>query len=133
MLIISCSDNQNLNDWIGKYYYEEQPETALADYSMVMSWSIEIEKVEREYLATIEVNGQQTYMIIKAIVKGTENNVSLIFEKGIDGFGYDNLKRGDNLLVLKKVDNQIMTIWEKLTPRLKEEFVNECTCFQRLE
>lgn len=82
------SNSQDLNNWIGNYHYEEKPVKALAGYYMGMIWDLVINKDTENYYATIEINGQQTYMIVKAIAVGDNTKINLKFDKGLKGFGF---------------------------------------------
>lgn len=125
----SCLNSNNINNWIGDYQYDEKPTKAIAGYSMVMSWIIKIKKDKDDYIAIIEINGQQTYMIIEAYIKGDNNKINFFYYKGIDRSGFDDLKTNDHLFELRLINNQIITTWDKLTPRLLIDYKNEGICF----
>lgn len=130
ILIISCKSTKEINNWVGKYEYNEKPVKALAEYNMVMLWTLEIKQEKENYVALIEVNGQQTYMVIQATISGDNNKVKLTFDRGIEGVGYENLKKGDTLIELHVENGKIITKWNKLTPRLVENFENDTVCFE---
>ena len=130
VLTISCTSPNEINNWVGKYEYNEKPVKALAGYNMVMLWTIEIKQEKENYVALIEVNGQQTYMLIQATVNGDKNKVKLIFDKGIEGVGYENFKKGDSLIELHVENEKIITKWNKLTPMLVENFKNDTVFFE---
>ncbi|MES2575278.1 MAG: DUF5991 domain-containing protein [Bacteroidota bacterium] len=130
VLTISCTTTDKLDNWIGNYHYSEKPVEILADYNLVMIWTLNIKQEKDNYTALIEVNGQQTYMVIQAIVKGDNNKINLIFDKEIEGAGYGNFKKGDNLLELTRENGKIKTKWNKLTPILTEEFQNDTLYFE---
>jgi hypothetical protein len=70
-------------------------------------------------------------MIVRAIVIGDNNKINLKFDKGLKGFGFGSFKKNDNLLELSILDNQIITKWDKFTPRLSEKFKNDTICFMK--
>lgn len=129
-LLCSCSSTKNINNWVGNYEYNEESVKALARYNMVMIWTLDIKQDKEDYVAQIEINGQQTYMFIQAKVNGNEEKINLTFDKGIDGIGYDNFKKGDSLLELIMENGKIKTKWNKITPMLVEKFKNDTICFQ---
>lgn len=129
-LTFSCISAKQLDNWDGDYLYNEKPVKALAGYNMVMIWTLKIKQENKDCIALIEVDGQQTHMVIRAIVSGDDNSINLTFDKGIDGMGYDDLKKGDHLLQLKREKGKIKTKWDKLEPILDEEFKNDTVCFE---
>lgn len=129
LLIISCSSSKDLDNWVGSYEYNEPPVKALAGYNMFMTWNLDIEQEKSEYIGKLEISGQQTYIVIQTLLKGDKNKVNLIFDKTLDGVGFDYFKKGDKLLELRKVNGMIITQWKKLTPLLLEKFKNDTICF----
>jgi hypothetical protein len=131
VLTISCTSSEKLDNWLGIYQYNEKSIEALAGYNMVMTWTLNIKQENDNYVALIEVNGQQTNMVIQALISGDSNKINLSFDKGIEGVGYQDLKKGDNLLELKFDSKKIKTKWIKLTPILEENFKNDTICFEK--
>jgi hypothetical protein len=121
---------QEVNSWIGSYEFNEVPQKAIAGYDMLMVWHLEIKQENKDLMALVEVNGQQTNMVIQAKVLGDNQQIKLVFEKGIDGFGYDNLKKGDVLFELKKDLGKVLTKWVNLKPILTENYQNNTICFE---
>lgn len=130
VLTISCTTTGKLDNWVGNYQYSEEPIEALAEYNMAMIWTLNIKQEKENYIALIEVNGQQTYMVIQAIVKGDNNKINLTFDKGINGIDHQNFRKGDTLFELKKDNGKIKTKWNKLTPILVENFKNDLQYFE---
>jgi hypothetical protein len=129
--IASCSNTTsttNLNTWIGKYSYDEEPIKAIAGYSMTMAWTLSIDKKNDSCQGILEVNGQQTYFKLLADISGDRDSIALTYNKLIDGAG-ENLKRGDTLFCLLKIGNEIKTKWVSLEPRLADNPPKECKCF----
>ena len=129
-LLMSCSSSKNLDNWIGEYKYNEKSTEALAGYNMIMMWNLNIYKENNDYYAKIEINGQQTFMVIKAKIDGDDDQIRLCFDKEVDGFGFDEFKDGDVLFQLKKDKGNLVTNWNKLTPLLSENFKNSSLCFE---
>ncbi len=126
----SYANCQNTDNWLGNYKFEEQPVSNLdGTLYLVMIWDLNIFKAENNYYAQIEINGEQTMMTLKAKVKCSKENAVFYFDKGISGFGYDYLKKGDNLFEIKMVKGQMITHWNILEPRLAEKYKNDIVCF----
>jgi len=127
---ISYANCQNTDNWLGNYNFEEQPVSNLSGtvYS-VMIWDLNIIKAENNYYAQIEINGEQTMMTLKAKVKCSKDKAVFYFDRGISGFGYDYLKKDDNLFELKAIKGQLITHWNALEPRLAEKYKNDIVCF----
>jgi hypothetical protein len=126
----NCSNSKNLDGWIGKYIYEEETIKANAGYNMVMGWELSIEKQENVYHGTLEISGQQTFINLLADISGDTNEISLIYDKLIDGSD-ENLKKGDTLFILSKQSGKLITKWRHLESRLPETSPKECICFER--
>jgi hypothetical protein len=127
---MSCSSSKNLDNWIGEYKYNEKSTEALAGYNMIMMWNLNIYKENNDYYAKIEINGQQTFMVIKAKIDGDDDQIRFCFDKEVDGFGFDEFKEGDVLFQLKRDKSNLVTNWNKLTPLLSENFKNNSLCFE---
>jgi hypothetical protein len=98
---------------------------------MGMSWNLKISNENGCYISTIEINGQQTSMLVQAKVIGGMDKITLTFDKGLKGFGFENLREGDKLFELRVKNNQIITKWEKMTPRLTVKFKNDTISFMK--
>lgn len=109
--------------------YEEEPVKALADYYMGAQWDLQILKEKQSYSALIEVNGQQTFMIIKAEVTGNPDKITLRYLETKDGSGTGKLKKGDKLFSLLNTKDSVVTHWEKLSPVLGEGKISDHECF----
>jgi hypothetical protein len=93
---------------------------------------MEVLKIEKEYFAIIEINGEQTMMSIRATIKGNNDKISFLFDKGLNGFGYEHLKKKDLLFELRDVMGKLITHWHSFEPRLREEYINDIVCFKKL-
>lgn len=136
IFVVFCSchvnNNKNLNSWSGRYSFEEEPIKAIADYYMVMQWSLSISKKTETYQGTLEVNGQQTFIKLLTDINGNSDSIAVLYNSRIDGTD-ENLKQGDTLFVLSKRSNKFKTRWYKLEPRLLENPPKECDCFIQIK
>ncbi|MFN8295007.1 MAG: DUF5991 domain-containing protein [Chitinophagales bacterium] len=130
LFLNNCTNTKKLDGWIGKYKYEEENIKANAGYNMVMDWELAIEKHENVFNGILEVNGQQTFIKLLTNISGDTNEISVIYEKLIDGSNV-NLKKGDTLFILSKQSDKLVTKWRHLEPRLPEISPRECNCFIR--
>ena len=131
--VTSCSsshDLASLESWRGKYTYQEEPIKAIADYSMVMEWKLDIEKEGEKYIGNLEINGQQTYFKLKSELIGDSNSISLVYLEALEGSS-EILKPKDTLFVLNRKGNELMTEWKALGPRLSEDPPKQCNCFRK--
>lgn len=127
----SCSNNHhsnNLDSWVGNYHYEEAPVKADAGYAMVMDWKLTISKQNDTCAGILLINGQQTFMKLKTTLAGDTANVAIVYDRLIDG-SEGQLKNGDTLFTLTKIDQEFKTTWFSLEPRLADNPPKECTCF----
>jgi hypothetical protein len=132
ILLMGCQGESSAFDpkeWIGDYYYEEEPVAANAGYSMSMSWSLIIDDTNTGELL---IEGQQTYFKLLTDIKGTSNNISILYNKTIDGNPKQYMK-GDTLFQLSKEKGILKTFWKSLTPRLLENSPKECACFEKVK
>ncbi len=95
---------------------------------MVMDWELSLEKHENVFNGILEVNGQQTFIKLLTEISGNTNEISVIYEKLIEGSDV-NLKKGDTLFILSKQSGKFITKWRHLEPRLPEISPRECNCF----
>lgn len=130
LIFNECSSSKNLDTWIGKYNYVEEPVKSNAGYNMVMGWELSINKQENTYTGTLEIDGQQTFINLLTDISGDTNTISVIYNKLIDGSD-ENLKKGDTLFILSKQSGKLITKWRHLGPRLPEIFTDVCNCFER--
>jgi sulfur carrier protein ThiS len=119
--------SENLDKWIGKFSYGEEPIKAIAGYYMTMQWELSINKKNDSCQGVLEVNGQQTYMKLLTAVSGDSNSVAITYNRLIDGLDY-GLKKGDTLFILSKVAGKLITKWKVLEPGLTENSLQECNC-----
>ncbi|QHT70054.1 hypothetical protein GXP67_27120 [Rhodocytophaga rosea] len=125
ILLVSCKSSSSLKDWEGNYVYEEEPVKAIAGYSMGMTWSLEVFQEEGGFVGNLEVNGQQTALKIKTRIEGDQDQIQVKFVQSLDESGRDQFKVGENLFSLQKnKDGNILTVWQKLEPRLSEKYHN---------
>jgi len=129
-LFFSCNHDQpvSLDSWIGNYTYEEEPVKANAGYAMVMEWSLLINKQNDTCSGIVEINGQQTYMKLRAAISGDTNTIAITYKNTIEG-GNENLHYGDTLFLLSKKGDALITKWKLLEPRLSPAHEKECDCF----
>jgi hypothetical protein len=86
-----------------------------------MTWDMEVLKIEKEYFAIIEINGEQTMMSIRATIKGNNDKISFLFDKGLNGFGYEHLKKKDGSSLEKRCSftfvylSVLVTLWLSYT------------------
>ena len=135
LTFIGCFYNDkptNLDNWTGRYDYEEEPIEANAGYYMVMEWTLAINKNNDTYQAVLEVNGQQTYIRLLTDIAGDSDEIAIIYNSLIDGSS-QKLKKGDTLFTLSRTTDKIDTRWFALEPRLLESPPKECSCFMRTE
>ncbi|MBD5555023.1 MAG: hypothetical protein HDQ95_06705 [Roseburia sp.] len=107
----SAISTEDLNTWIGKYTFFESCNEP--DYPpMVMEFEITI--YENGY-ADIYVNGQTTFIQIRAKVYGSSEQISFVFSERLPG---DATSRewdsSDVLLYFKKDGDDIYTYWGEL-------------------
>jgi hypothetical protein len=129
---VSCSEPAppNLDSWVKKYTYSEDPVSAGEDFLMVMSWDLAISKsAENKYVGELTVNGQQTAMTIAGDVTGDQQSIAFIYTSSAEGTA-NTFQPGDTLFMLKKSNNSLITQWHAATPRLRENPPATCNCFQ---
>ncbi len=132
MTFLSCSapETPNLDSWVKKYSYEEDPVTAGEDFLMVMRWDLTISKnSENKYVGDLTVNGQQTSMAVAGNIVGNEEEIAFIYSAPAEDSSSTYFP-GDTLFMLNKSNNTITTKWHKLKPMLHENFPATCNCFQ---
>ncbi|UOQ51688.1 DUF5991 domain-containing protein [Hymenobacter cellulosivorans] len=130
--IAAPAPDQGLPSWAGTYTYEEKPVKALADYSMAMSWNLTLRPQAGSLGGNLEVKGQQTFMKLQVRVSGTPQDAQVIFVRGLEGTGYEQLKPGAVLFRLHKdPKGKLLTYWGKLQPRLTETYKDGQPCFAR--
>lgn len=122
-----------VQSWNGSYQYEEEPVKALAGYSMAMMWTLNLRPQPGGTLGgQLSVEGQQTFMQLTVRASGTPTDAQIIFVRGVEGNGYQQLKPGDVLFRLHKGPNgTTQTYWGKLTPRLLETYKDGQEAFVR--
>lgn len=97
---------------------------------MVMIWSLKIRKDSGQYLAEVEVNGQQTEIKIGGTIQGNEKRIAVVYAKTLERSGA-NFSPGDTLFSLVKEGGKIRTIWWAMEPGLQENPPRECECFKK--
>lgn len=125
-------DGENLDSWIGKYEYVEQPiSNASGIYDIIMGWELVITKTGDHYKALLNINGHLTFIEYLTDIDGSSNSINIKFNKQTDGpiYPYDNPVKGERLFTLKRVDGKLVTTWGKLTPRLLQNPPMRCACF----
>jgi hypothetical protein len=132
LLLSSCAakESNEIKRWIGNYTYDEEPVSAMADYSMAMNWNLEINDEPNSVFGLLEVNGQQTSFKLLATLSLSNEKLLVMYDKTLDGV-VAPLAKGDTLFVLSMRDNHLITNWKSLEPRLLENAPNECECFKR--
>ena len=132
LLFISCSapETPNLDSWVKKYTYEEDPITEGEDFLMVMSWDLTISKnSEDKYVGDLSVNGQQTAMTIAGDIAGDQQSIAFVYASAAEGTS-STFQPGDTLFILKRSGNTITTQWHAAKPMLRENPPATCNCFQ---
>lgn len=135
LIFHACSINgkaKNLDNWIGKYEYGEEPIKAVAGYYMILGWELSIYKTKNEYQGVLDVNGQQTFMKLLSDIVGDTNSVAIIYNSLIDG-SVNPIKKGDTLFTLSKRAGGIETNWFAFEPILAENPPKKCNCFMRVK
>jgi hypothetical protein len=122
------AQNANLDTWVGKYSFEEEPIKANAGYAMAMQWDLTITKANNQFQGVLEVNGQQTYIDVSVNIIGDNNQVAITYNKLLDGTD-EHFKKGAVLFMLKRDGKNLTTKWETLEERLPEKSPKECNCF----
>ncbi|MFI5159409.1 MAG: DUF5991 domain-containing protein [Sphingobacteriales bacterium] len=125
-------NNENLDGWVGKYEYVEQPVKGFSGhYDMLMGWDLVITKTGDHYQARLNINGYQTFIEYLTDIDGSSNSINVKFNKQTDGpiYPYANPVKGERLFTLKRVDGKLVTTWGKLAPRLLQNPPRRCTCF----
>lgn len=113
--------NNNLDSWIGEYEFGGVLETdSNIRPNPVWVYNLDIYKETGIYYATIEIDGYQTIQRLKAIVKGDEEFISLIFELYLPDNQSEPYKENDILLSLEKKNSEIYTYWGKINPIVEE-------------
>lgn len=126
--------SQHSDKWLGRYSYFEEPEKALAGYNMVMVWELSVYYEKGQELGMLEINGQQTNLNYIVYFVGDEDSITAYFDEAINHTNAEGLERGDKLFTLTKTATGIITIWEKMTPRLVEVEKKKCDkCFEKSE
>ncbi|MCB2377034.1 DUF5991 domain-containing protein [Hymenobacter sp. BT635] len=121
---------QGLPGWAGTFTYAEKPVKALADYSMVMAWKLQLQPQGTSLAGTLGVEGQQTFMQLQVRATGSAQEAQVVFVRGLEGTGYQQLKPGDVLFRLRKdPKGKLLTYWGKLQPRLSEKYQDGQLCF----
>ncbi|PJJ60451.1 DUF5991 domain-containing protein [Hymenobacter chitinivorans] len=122
-----------LTGWAGTYRYEEAPVKALAGYSMGMSWQLQLQaQPAGSPGGTLSVEGQQTFMKLQVRAVGTPQDAQVVFVRGLEGNGYQQLQPGDVLFRLHQAPKaKLLTYWGKLQPRLSETYRDGQPCFRR--
>jgi hypothetical protein len=128
ILLTGCSSNKGFDSWLGNYTFSEKPVKALAGYSMVMEWDLSVNKIDKNYSAILNVNGQQTGFSLFNNVAGNDSSLFIIYESTLGGAG-NVFKSGDTLFSLHKKGAYIKTHWGMLAPILSETAPKEGRCF----
>ena len=129
---IACSAPEvpNLDSWLKKYTYQEDPVAEGEDFLMVMSWDLTISKnSDNKYVGDLAVNGQQTAMNISGDVVGDQQAVAFVYASAAEGTT-STFQPGDTLFILKRSNNTITTQWHAAKPMLRENPPATCNCFQ---
>lgn len=113
---IENKEKVNLDNWIGKYFFEEAySEDGYAPMGML--YDIEIYKENNQYYADVVVNGHMTAIDLKAKLYGNEEWVSLVIEE-YNPEHITGLSKMENtvLLSLSKQEEELYTYWGVLEP-----------------
>jgi len=128
ILLTGCSSDKDIDPWLGNYAFSEKPLKAGAGYNMVMEWDLSVNKIDKNYSAILNVNGQQTSFSMFNNVDGNDSALFVIYESTLDG-RKDIFKKGDTLFSLHKKGVYIKTSWNMLAPILSETAPKEGRCF----
>lgn len=118
--------------WIGNYKYEEKPVESNAGYNMVMVWTLSIAMQNDSLQGILEVDGQQTFIKMITNIRGDGNSISVTFNRMVDGMD-QNLTSNMVLFVLRKEDKTITTSFDAMVPRLSENPLKVCECFEKTQ
>ncbi len=130
---ISYHEKITPKTWCGNYEFSEQF-NAENGLMMVMEYAINIYKKDNQYLADIEIVGQNTWIHVQADVFGNAEWISFRFLREME----NNMTKIDHsetgtLFNLKRADNQIYTDWEDIQPMLKENQASWSICFNKID
>lgn len=109
---IETTREYELCSWIGEYRYYEFHEP-----NMHRGYDVSIYENNNVLYADVSVEGFQVFIITKAVVKGNENRIDIIFEEYYESsLSQGGFKKGDVLLSFVKIENRLITEWETLRP-----------------
>lgn len=104
-----------VNQWIGKYSYDESAESLNGITSMVWIYYLNVSNLKNDDLsAYIEIDGYQTSSRIRCRVKCNEEKMDLFFLNYGEGNLFEIYKPGDHLLALERKGSSLKTYWYKL-------------------
>ena len=128
MEIENAEKNLRLPEYISEYeFYEYCP----PDMNMV--YEIKMYEEQGKTMAGISVDGFQTMIRFKAEVVEVEDTLNLVLAEKLQGDKTgDGYLIGDTLLSLSVTETDVITIWGKMKPMLKENEHNP-HCFVKKE
>jgi len=107
--------------------FSEEPVEHHDGIFLAMTWQLTIPRNGSE--GVVEILGYQTWVKMKVDVTQDELTHRVIFESIIEGELFDSLLKGDTLFSMIKTEKGLLTDWNVLNPRLKEEPAFNKVCF----
>lgn len=123
--IVADTREKGLSTWLGKYSFDECCGGDDDNPFMMMHHELEIYKKGSTYYGRIEVVGQTTWIVAKAVICGDAEQIDVVFlENLMNELGFiTDYKFEDVFLSLKRMDGKIYTYWGEMSPLLLENEV----------
>ena len=120
---------QNLDSWLGSYYYFEgfpsTPEVPSYPTAATIGYDIVIYKNNNKYYAQVDNEGFQTRDYFIAKVVGTNEHIDLLFDSYNGDNEWGHYSPGELILSLFWKDGVLYTEWHKI--RSETSYINEET------
>jgi len=119
---------QVCTSWVGEYIYNEDPVPTSTGINRIMQWELNVFKERDTCWGVLEITGLRTYVKLLTVLSGDSSHIDVIYNKYLDGA--EDFRPGDVLFSLTHTNNQLITTWNTLQPRLTEYADEEGNCFK---
>lgn len=111
MFCIHIRDKNDLDNWIGQYYYSETYPHNSGEIFYFIEYTITIYKEENKYYAKIVGDGWQTMIRMLAQVTGDRDKIEITYLQWLPDSMHLRFDRGEALWRFEREGSDINTVW----------------------
>lgn len=111
---------EELSTWLGEYAFSEVSDNPETEFNR-LDYRIKIYREDDRFFAEVQADGEETYIRVKAEVRGDKDKICLFLEEILPGHVCSSInKEGSILLKLRENATRIYTDWGEIVPMLEE-------------